>query len=373
MPTSGHERLASIQILRAAAAMGVVFAHLTESYRAVFNAKDVVWDFYYGNFGVDLFFVISGFVMVYASEALFGQPGASRKFVIRRLIRIVPLYWIATSYALWNLLNVTGFNLPAATWKSIFGSYFFLPFPFPTGGPLLIVGWTLNYEMFFYLIFAIAVFFDRIRAVLVATAALLVCVLVGQCWGDSLSTFWKSFTNPLMLEFVIGMWIAMAFSFGIRISQMLSALLILAAFAMICCLPSSGAQDVARAVRWGGGFSLIVIAVAFAKASARSSFWKPLVLMGEASYAIYLTHWFVMMSPPHALVSAFEPTAHPIPYSIAIVTATTLVGIVAYLAVEKPIIALLWFVARGPFRSQLQKSLRPQASRRLLPNRLHKS
>ena len=169
MPTSGHERLASIQILRAAAAMGVVFAHLTESYRAVFNAKDAVWDFYYGNFGVDLFFVISGFVMVYASEALFGQPGASRKFVIRRLIRIVPLYWIATSYALWGLLNVTGLNLPAATWKSIFGSYFFLPFPFPTGGPLLIVGWTLNYEMFFYLIFAIAVFFDRIRAALVAT------------------------------------------------------------------------------------------------------------------------------------------------------------------------------------------------------------
>jgi exopolysaccharide production protein ExoZ len=367
MPTSSHERLASIQMLRAAAAMGVVFAHLTESYRAVFNAEDAVWDFYYGNFGVDLFFVISGFVMVYASESLFGQPGASRKFAIRRLIRIVPLYWIATSYALWGLLNVTGANLPAATWKSIFGSYFFLPFPFPTGGPLLIVGWTLNYEMFFYLIFAIAVFFDRIRAVLIATAALLVCVLIGQWWSDSLSIFWKSFTNPLMLEFVMGMWIAVAYRFGTRIPQTLSALLILAAFAMICYLPSWSA-DVARAIRWGGGFSLIVIAVAFAKAPARSLIWKPLVLIGEASYAIYLTHWFVMMSPPHAFVSAFEPTAHPILYSIAIVTAAILVGIIAHLAVEKPITATLWFVARNPFRPRSPEALTPAPGRVGLPS-----
>ena len=56
--------------------MGVVFAHLTESYRTVFNAKDAVWDFYYGNFGVDLFFVISGFVMVYASEVAFRTIGS---------------------------------------------------------------------------------------------------------------------------------------------------------------------------------------------------------------------------------------------------------------------------------------------------------
>ena len=221
--------------------------------------------------------------------------------------------------------------------------------------------------MFFYLIFAIAVFFDRIRAVLIATAALVVCVLIGQWWGDSLSTFWKSFTNPLMLEFVMGMWIAVAFRFGIRIPQTLSALLILAAFVMICYLPSWGAQDVARAMRWGGGFSLIVIAVAFAKAPARSLFWKPLVLIGEASYAIYLTHWFVMMSPPHAFVSAFEPTAHPIAYSIAIVTAAILVGIIAHLAVEKPITATLWFVARNPFRPRSPESACARAEPRQAP------
>jgi exopolysaccharide production protein ExoZ len=362
MTTSGRERLASIQVLRAAAAMGVVFAHLTESYRAVFNAKDVVWDFYYGNFGVDLFFVISGFVIVYASDSLFGQPGGSRKFVLRRLIRIVPLYWIATSYVLWDLLKATGLNLSGPTWKSIFGSYFFLPFPFPTGGPLLIVGWTLNYEMFFYVIFAVAVLFGRMRAVLLVTTVLCACVLVGRWWGGSLSTFWASFTNPLMLEFVMGMWIAVAFRIGMRIPRAQSALFILAGFAMIYFLPSSGAQDVARVVRWGGGFSLTVIAVALANAQARSSFWKPLVLMGEASYAIYLTHWLVMMPPPNLLVSIFEPATHPISYSVAIITAVILVGTVAHLAVEKPVMAALWFVMRNPFRSPLQEALAPATS-----------
>jgi exopolysaccharide production protein ExoZ len=362
MPTSGRERLASIQILRAAAAMGVVFAHLTESYRAVFDAKDAVWDFYYGNFGVDLFFVISGFVIVHASDPLFGQPSGSRKFVLRRLIRIVPLYWIATSYVLWDLLNATGFHLPGATWRSIFGSYFFLPFPFPTGGPLLIVGWTLNYEMFFYAIFAVAVLFDRMRAVLLATTVLCACVLVGQRWGASLSTFWASFTKPLMLEFVMGMWVAVAFRSGMRIPRAQSPLFILAGFAMICFLPSSGAQDVARAVRWGGGFSLIVIAVTMANAQARSSLWKPLLLIGEASYAIYLTHWLVMMRRPVLLVSIFEPAAHPISYSVALVTAVILVGIVAHLAVEKPVMAALWYIARNRFRSRLQETLAPATS-----------
>ena len=192
---------------------------------------------------------------------------------------------------------------------------------------------------------------------LLATTVLFACVLVGQWWGGSLSTFWASFTNPLMLEFVMGMWIALAFRFGIRIPQALSVLFMLTGFGMIYYLQSSGAQDVARAVRWGGGFSLIVIAVALANAQARSSFWKPLVLVGEASYAIYLTHWFVMMSPPHLLVSTFEPAAHPIFYSVAIVMAVILVGLVAHLAVEKPVMAALWFIVRNPFRSRLQETL----------------
>lgn len=358
MATISRERLPSIQVLRAAAAMGVVFAHLTASFQTVFKAKDAIYDFYFGNFGVDLFFVISGFVMVYASESLFGQPGGSKQFLLKRIIRIVPLYWIMTTWVLWEL-EATGSSFPAPLWKIICGSYLFLPFPLATGGPLLIVGWTLNYEMFFYLIFAISVFFNRVRAVLFTTGMLIICVLIGQSFGDHLSAFWASFTNPLILEFVMGMWIALAFRYGVRIPSALSIFLILMGFGIIYCLSSTGAQDIARAMRWGTGFAFIMLAVTLSNTQARSTFWKPLVLIGEASYAIYLTHWFVLMSPPQQLVSMFQPIMHPYLYSVVIVSAVIIVGILTHFVVEKPIIGALWFIARYPFRGRLKKGSKP--------------
>ena len=295
--------------------------------------------------------------MVYASESLFGQPRGSWNFLLRRIVRIVPLYWLATSYVFWDLLHTSGYNLSTATWKSVLGSYFFLPLPMPTGGPLLIVGWTLNYEMFFYLIFAVAVFFGRIRAVLLSTTALFLCVLVGQWWGNSLSPFWANFTNPLMLEFTMGMWIALAFLCGLRIPGALSIVLIVTGCWIIYYLPSTGGQDIARALRWGGGFSFIAIAVAFANTQALTAWWKPLILIGEASYAIYLTHWFVLMSPPHSLVAILKPTEYPVSYSVCIVAAVVFVGIATHLFVEKPLIAAVWFVVRDAFRADLPQRL----------------
>jgi exopolysaccharide production protein ExoZ len=352
MPTSG-DRLVSIQVLRAAAAMAVVLGHLTDSYPRIFNANGIIWNFDDGRFGVDLFFVISGFVIVYASENLFGQSGGSRKFVARRLIRIVPLYWIATSYVLWAVLEAGSFNLPmtmsqdvnvSMTW--VLASYFFIPIPSPTGGPLLVIGWTLNYEMFFYLIFAIAVLFDRTRAVLFATTVLMACVLIAPWWADRLS-FWVRFTDPLMLEFVMGMWIAVALRSGLRLSLPLSALFVLAGCAAIYFVPSSGAQDMARAMRWGCGFAMILIALVCSYRQARSSLWKPLILIGEASYAIYLTHWFVVMSPLQWLVSTFDPVTRPVPYSISVVLLVVLLGVATHFVVEKPAMAGLWFIVRN--------------------------
>ena len=102
--------------------------------------------------GVDLFFVISGFIMVYSSEDLFGARGAWRTFLTRRLVRIVPLYWLTTAITI-PLMSLT------VDWQSLLGSYFFIPYRAPSNAivPLHGVGWTLNLEMFFYVIFAAAI------------------------------------------------------------------------------------------------------------------------------------------------------------------------------------------------------------------------
>ena len=87
--------LASIQVLRACAASMVLLAHQWQALEQV-GAPDAIPNWVAGAFGVDLFFVISGFIMVYTSEPLFGRRDASRIFIGRRLLRIVPLYWALT-------------------------------------------------------------------------------------------------------------------------------------------------------------------------------------------------------------------------------------------------------------------------------------
>ncbi|SRR6266571_871351 len=91
--------LQSIQILRAVAALLVLAGHLWATL-AWLGKPDALPNFVAGAAGVDLFFVISGFVMVHSSEKFFGQPGGSVQFLLRRLARIVPLYWVATTAAL---------------------------------------------------------------------------------------------------------------------------------------------------------------------------------------------------------------------------------------------------------------------------------
>jgi Acyltransferase family len=109
--------LVSIQALRAIAALLVFWGH---AINAVHLKIEADFPHLYGPFGVDLFFVISGFVMVYSSERLFGQPGAPITFFVRRLARIVPLYWLATTVLVW-------FVVPYASTKAVLGSLFFAP------------------------------------------------------------------------------------------------------------------------------------------------------------------------------------------------------------------------------------------------------
>ena len=151
MPT-----ILALQILRAVAAVAVVLVHagIDLSY---FGHTNVTWTTR-GNAGVDLFFVVSGFVMVYIASPQFGKREAPVQFFVRRLIRIVPLYWLLTTG------YIVAKSYPLAY---IAASYLFIPAARPNGvlQPVILQGWTLTYEMFFYLLFAIAILLRRRAAV----------------------------------------------------------------------------------------------------------------------------------------------------------------------------------------------------------------
>jgi exopolysaccharide production protein ExoZ len=151
-----------LQALRGIAAFLVVITHsgfyVSERLRPGFK----YWT--RGTSGVDLFFVLSGFVMIYSSVKLFSDPNGWRVFAERRIVRIVPVYWLATTVKLVALLAGSSYILHSqlSVLKEI-ASYLFLPTRNLDGEirPLLGVGWTLNFEMFFYALFTFAL---RLRA-----------------------------------------------------------------------------------------------------------------------------------------------------------------------------------------------------------------
>src|SRR5215467_252489 len=154
MSKKSGKRIGGIQVLRALAAVLVTICH-AQAEIAKIGGLASAWPpaalANLAGFGVDLFFVISGFIMVYSTDQLFGTAHGPMEFLKRRLLRIVPLYWIVTSLYLALTLLIPEFakGYPAGF---LIASYLFIPAARPDGviEPLVGQGWTLNYEMLFY-------------------------------------------------------------------------------------------------------------------------------------------------------------------------------------------------------------------------------
>jgi peptidoglycan/LPS O-acetylase OafA/YrhL len=295
-----------VQALRAIAAVSVAFVHTAND--AVTAGSDpagviesvvraMPWVA-----GVDIFFVISGFVIIHASGSLFAQPGGWARFLRRRLTRIVPLYWALTALFLLTLvlrpMAVRG-DIGGAGY--ILASFLFLPWPRPDGlmEPALGLGWTLNYEMFFYLVLTPFLLLRRGRAVLASGLALCVLVAAGRYagFGPQLA-FWS---DPIILEFVIGMGLALAVDAGLRLPGWLRLILIAAAIAILH--QQAGGPGISRVLSFGLPGALLVMAAVTGRAPRPGS-WptRTLIRLGDASYAMYLFHPFVMRGA--TLVSA---------------------------------------------------------------------
>ncbi len=148
-----------LQVLRVMAAVLVLITHSGFYVSERLDHSFKYWET--GAAGVDLFFVISGFVMVYSSVKLIGDRRGWLVFSQRRIIRIVPMYWLATTVKLVVMVLAGEFVLHARfSLLDTSMSYLFLPTRNSDGNlfPLLGVGWTLNFEMLFYLLFAVALF-----------------------------------------------------------------------------------------------------------------------------------------------------------------------------------------------------------------------
>ncbi len=278
--------LISLQALRALAAWTVVCHHFMQIFFD-FHASGPIGQFFVdrGAVGVDIFFVISGLV-IYLSTQDKDMPAG--RFLLNRAIRIVPAYWFYT--LLMGLMIVAvGQQMPhqVVDLPHFILSLLFIPSENPGGYglyPTLNVGWTLNYEMFFYLMFSLVfVVPKRHRPLVVGLALFAVCEMVSH-YGV-LSRF---YANNIIYEFLLGIGIGWAYRRGWIAQALWVPLAVIAAsLVAIYNLPASD-----RLLNWGVPSALIVLACVAMEPWFKGN--RLLKTLGDCSYSVYLIHVLVL-------------------------------------------------------------------------------
>jgi peptidoglycan/LPS O-acetylase OafA/YrhL len=338
-------KLLHIQLLRGLAALSVAFLHaqhdaqgLAERTARSFEAISV----FPFMAGVDVFFVISGFVMVYASGPLYGAEGARGVFLARRFARIAPLYWAVTSLYLAVVLTAPSLlNSPSPSAWMVVASYLFIPATRSDGlvQPLYSLGWTLNYEMFFYALFALVLVFPLKRAVVV-----LMALLIGLSVAGSLVRFpqpLRFWTDPIVLEFAFGVGLGWLKLQGVTLSRPWRWALSILGVALLMLVTTEIGQSVGfvRPLHWGIPAALLVAAAAFGEARPDAVVRSTRVgaALGDMSYAIYLIHPFVIRGFSEVVFRAgLAETLGPIGFIVLALVATLGSSWVVHLAFERP-------------------------------------
>jgi exopolysaccharide production protein ExoZ len=292
--------------------------------------------------GVDVFFVISGFIMVYTSRKLFATHDGSRLFLGRRISRIVPIYWLLTTlYVVLAYLVPAMLNHGAPGLGEIIKSYLFIPFAQPDGQihPVLLLGWTLNYEMFFYLLFGLALALPPRRAVAAVAAVLFSIVLFGQ-FAQPLPTPLAFWSDPIVLEFVFGMGLAVLLEEGFcpvllwRLGLVCGGLVLL----HLDLAQPDGAIVLPRVLAYGIPATMLVAAAVFHHDSAAPpAVERWLSTLGDASYALYLAHPFAIRGMREIFVyTGLAPAAGLGVFVCSAVLAAVILALLVFQFFERP-------------------------------------
>lgn len=320
----------SLQYLRGVAACMVVWFHCGTQIQRMGGVPLPLHAA--GEYGVDIFFVISGMVM-WVTTAGRAMPPA--EFLRRRVERIAPLYWLVTAVVAFvalaapALLHSTHFDA-----AHLLASLLFFPWPNPVDGshtPVLVPGWTLNYEMFFYLLFALALLLPRGWRPPAVLAMLAAAVAIGA--GATQESLRGFYGDPMILEFGAGVALG---ALALRRAPLPAGWGWAAAAASLpLALLLTSLPHAPRALYAGLPAALAVGGLALAERRMPPPVWPFLLRVGDASYSIYLTHPLTL-----ALVSTLWRAAGlhltPLYYACAL-AATLAVGLACHALIERPV------------------------------------
>ena len=344
------DNIQSLQVLRGFAALAVVIHH---SIRAVtinngelvfspawFINNHTIMDI--GAAGVDVFLFLSGFLMLYISNKYTKESFSFVTFLKHRFIRVWPLYAIVTmllcSILLIQLIYLERFSFDLQLYR--LASLFFIP-SFNESGilqPILGVGWTLNYEVFFYIVFAISLKIYVKNPLPYACAILLCFFIIGTALPQK--TVAHAFlSNTIIFEFLFGVLICYAYMRGYLLLKNNLLVLILGLLIIVV----SSMHDVSENLRFvttGVGATFIFIGMLTLKKTIK--FPRYLVVLGDASYSIYLIHilviyelfFRVLYKIPATLLSNINAEI----IAFLMIVCSLFIGVLFYYFIEKPIL-----------------------------------
>jgi len=337
-----RDSVSSIQGLRWLAATVVVVAHAQHELVKLtarmgrpyspFTLADL-------GIGVDVFFVISGFLMYYVAGSEFGSKGAPLEFLKRRFVRIAPMYWFTTTLMLAATLALPQLlNHARIVPLHVLMSYLMIAWPSPDGGvfPLLAVGWTLNFEVYFYAVFGLSLFLPRVWGLTMSTLFFLCTSAFGFLHSDE-RTVLGFYGQSIVLEFVVGQFLAIAFQKGFRIPTWLSVVLGAAAIAAHVAIRNSDLPH-ERFTESGIPAAMFFVAWVFRATTTApgrvASFFNN---MGDSSYSLYLIHPFALNIAAEILVRS--GIGSPLIIVVMITAFALFIGWLTFLKIERPLLA----------------------------------
>jgi exopolysaccharide production protein ExoZ len=322
-PAGQARTFLSIQALRALAASMVMLLHA-----AAFSTQQDVSGTAVRvlNAGVDIFFVISGFVMVVSNAS----RRNARDFLTARLIRIIPIYWLATAV----MVLVLVLHDEAPTASEIGLSLLLVPYGDIRGDmhPVLGPGWTLSYEMFFYFLFAATLWLPPRRQVALLSICFLVLVALRPL-GATAGAAGVRFTSLVLFEFVFGVLLGLIAHRLVRLPYSVGAAFV--ALGVIGFAATLLVPPMPRTLSYGIPAALLVAGVVGLERSFRHPALAPLTILGSASYALYLFHYPLAYLAVPILRDSFS-------FSIGFFILTVCsfaIGLAAHLWLERPLLA----------------------------------
>jgi exopolysaccharide production protein ExoZ len=363
-----RRRLVHLQVLRGVAASLVVVNHTFTTLSFV----GMPWPRYdsaavlTGSMGVAAFFVLSGFLMVRQTAGMFGSLSAALVFAWRRAVRVVPLYWIAT-LALFLAERHWGWFIPHARGQLLLSLSFLPNYLFSPGLllPVVAQGWTLDYEMAFYALFALCLLLPPRWGPAVLLAVLLAAFGTGVVhWFPVVPgpAAWLNFyTASVLVLFAAGVGIGLAENGIARLPKLAlpfsPALLLLLPAVLLFVLPALAERAAAKPTLWCCGVAVVLLCT-LAREAPSGRFERALVRLGDASYSTYLFHLWVM-SRTVLRLGRYAPMRALAPwvYVAGCLVAANLLGLLLHWSVERPLTRALHRLRLGTVGSRAQRRM----------------